>query len=238
MYRIVLYYNTVQDSTKGDSKMAVTKNDVLNAIEQLESNDQNPTNANILAITGGSNATIQKYRSEIMQERQQQAFKSRIVLKDSELSKLTTTFNDLLANRLGDLNSELSNIITQLENSNSELSNNLDKTKSDLESAEKTIADRENTIKELETKISFANEAFDIERKTILDEKESLNKQLFALAKEVGKVELLTAKLEQSEKENRELKRMIESAKAEQDKANKRTKKQPDMLYETGENND
>ena len=55
--------------------MAVTKNDVLNAIEQLESNDQNPTNANILAITGGSNATIQKYRSEIMQERQQQAFK-------------------------------------------------------------------------------------------------------------------------------------------------------------------
>jgi chromosome segregation ATPase len=204
--------------------MATTKNDVLNAIEQLESNDQNPTNANILAITGGSNATIQKYRSEIMQERQQQAFKSRIVLKDSELSKLTTTFNDLLANRLGDLNSELSNIITQLENSNSELSHTLDKTRSDLESAEKTIVDKDSFIKELETKISFANEAFDIERKTILDEKESLNKQLFELAKEVGKVELLTAKLEQSEKENQELKRMIENAKAEETK--KTTRKQ------------
>ena len=175
--------------------MAVTKNDVLNAIEQLESNDQNPTNANILAITGGSNATIQKYRSEIMQERQQQAFKSRIVLRDSELSKLTTTFNDLLANRLGDLNSELSSIITQLENSNSELSHTLDKTRSDLESAEKTIADKENTIKELETKISFAQDAFDIEKKSILEEKETLNAKLFDLAKEVGKVELLTAKL-------------------------------------------
>ena len=206
--------------------MAVTKNDVLNAIEQLESNDQNPTNANILAITGGSNATIQKYRSEIMQERQQQAFKSRIVLRDSELSKLTTTFNDLLANRLGDLNSELSSIITQLENSNSELSHTLDKTRSDLESAEKTIADKENTIKELETKISFANEAFDIERKTILDEKESLNKQLFELAKEVGKVELLTAKLEQSEKENSELKRMIENAKDETYAKKQSTRKQ------------
>ena len=206
--------------------MAVTKNDVLNAIEQLESNDQNPTNANILAITGGSNATIQKYRSEIMQERQQQAFKSRIVLRDSELSKLTTTFNDLLANRLGDLNSELSSIITQLENSNSELSHTLDKTRSDLESAEKTIADKENTIKELETKISFANEAFDIERKTILDEKESLNKQLFELAKEVGKVELLTAKLQQSEKENSELKRMIENAKDETYAKKQSTRKQ------------
>ena len=206
--------------------MAVTKNDVLTAIEQIESRGDNPTNANILAIVGGSNATVQKYRSEIMSERQQQAFKSRIVLKDSELSKLTTTFNDLLANRLGDLKSELSNIITQLESSNSELSNNLDKTKSDLESAKKTIADRDNTIKELETKISFAQDAFDIEKKSILDEKESLNKQLFELAKEVGKVELLTAKLQQSEKENSELKRMIENAKDETYAKKQSTRKQ------------
>lgn len=204
--------------------MAVTKSDILKAIEQLELENQNPTNANILALTGGSNATIQKYRAEIMAERQQQAFKSRIVLKDSELSKLTTTFNDLLSNRLGELNSELSNIITQLENSNSELSHTLDKTQSDLESAKKTIADKENTIKELETKISFAQDAFDIEKKSILEEKETLNAKLFDLAKEVGKVELLTAKLEQSEKENQELKRMIENAKAEETK--KTTRKQ------------
>ena len=204
--------------------MAVTKSDILKAIEQLELENQNPTNANILALTGGSNATIQKYRAEIMAERQQQAFKSRIVLKDSELSKLTNTFNDLLANRLGEHNSELSTVIAQLETSNSELSNNLDQALSDLAIANKKIENLTSTIKELETKISFANEAFDIERKTILDEKESLNKQLFELAKEVGKVELLTAKLEQSEKENQELKRMIENAKAEETK--KTTRKQ------------
>lgn len=195
--------------------MAVTKNDVLNAIEQLESNDQNPTNANILAITGGSNATIQKYRSEIMQERQQQAFKSRIVLKDSELSKLTNTFNDLLANRLGEHNSELSTVIAQLETSNSELSNNLDQALSDLAIANKKIENLTSTIKELETKISFAQDAFDIEKKSILEEKETLNAKLFDLAKEVGKVELLTSKLSQAEKENSELKRMIENAKDE-----------------------
>ena len=206
--------------------MAVTKSDILKAIEQLELENQNPTNANILALTGGSNATIQKYRAEIMAERQQQAFKSRIVLKDSELSKLTTTFNDLLANRLGELNSELSNIITQLENSNSELSHTLDKTQSDLESAKKTIADKENTIKELETKISFAQDAFDIEKKSILEEKETLNAKLFDLAKEVGKVELLTAKLQQSEKENSELKRMIENAKDETYAKKQSTRKQ------------
>ena len=57
-----------------------------------------------------------------------------------------------------------------------------------------------------------------------MEEKETLNAKLFDLAKEVGKVELLTAKLEQSEKENQELKRMIENAKAEETK--KTTRKQ------------
>ena len=195
--------------------MAITKNDVLTAIEQIESRGDNPTNANILAIVGGSNATVQKYRSEIMSERQQQAFKSRIVLKDSELSKLTNTFNDLLANRLGEHNSELSTVIAQLETSNSELSNNLDQALSDLAIANKKIENLTSTIKELETKISFAQDAFDIEKKSILEEKETLNAKLFDLAKEVGKVELLTSKLSQAEKENSELKRMIENAKDE-----------------------
>lgn len=206
--------------------MAVTKGDVLNAIEQLESNDQSPTNANILQITGGSNATVQKYRAEIMQERQEKAFKSRIVLKDSELSKLTNTFNSLLSDRLGELNSELSSIITQLENSNSELSHTLDKTRSDLESAEKTIAEKDNTIKELETKISFSQDAFNVEKQTILDDKKALESKLFDLAKEIGKVELLANKLEQSEKENRELKRMIENAKAEEEAKKTTSRKQ------------
>ena len=55
-----------------------------------------------------------------------------------------------------------------------------------------------------------------------------MNNQLFVLAKEVGKVELLTSKLEQTEKENRELKRMIENA--GEDKATKGRSKQRDLL--------
>ena len=42
-------------------------------------------------------------------------------------------------------------------------------------------------------------------------EKENLNRQLLELAKESGKVEFLTSKVEQLERENSEYKRMIEN---------------------------
>ena len=201
--------------------MAVTKNDVLTAIEQIESRGDNPTNANILAIVGGSNATVQKYRSEIMNERQQQAFKSRIVLKDSELSKLTNTFNDLLANRLGELNSELTQIINQLQTSNDDLSAQLDVIQSELVNATNQSKAKDEKISELENELSF------IEKKSSR-EKDELNVQLVDLYKQAGKVELLTEKLASLEKENRELKRVIDSNKDEITKKT-HTKKQADL---------
>ena len=204
--------------------MAVTKNDVLTAIEQIESRGDNPTNANILAIVGGSNATVQKYRSEIMNERQQQAFKSRIVLKDSELSKLTNTFNDLLANRLGELNSELTQIINQLQTSNDDLSAQLDVIQSDLVNANNQSKAKDERISELENELSF------IEKKSSR-EKDELNAQLVELYKQAGKVELLTEKLASLEKENRELKRVIDNNKDELTKKT-RTKKQEDLPIE------
>ena len=160
--------------------MAITKNDVLTAIEQIECNGNNPTNANILAIVGGSNATVQKYRSEIMNERQQQAFKSRIVLKDSELSKLTNTFNDLLANRLGELNSELTQIINQLQTSNDDLSAQLDVIQSELVNATNQSKAKDEKISGLENELSF------IEKKSSREKDElstpnwlnSINKQV------------------------------------------------------------
>ena len=194
--------------------MAVTKNDVLTAIEQIESRGDNPTNANILAIVGGSNATVQKYRSEIMAERQQQAFKSRIVLKDSELAKLTNTFNDLLANRLGELNSELTQIINQLQTSNDDLSAQLDVIQSELANANSQSKAKDERISELENELSF------IEKKASR-EKDELNAQLVELYKQAGKVELLTEKLASLETENRELKRVIENNK---DELNKKTR--------------
>ena len=204
--------------------MAVTKNDVLTAIEQIESRGDNPTNANILAIVGGSNATVQKYRSEIMSERQQQAFKSRIVLKDSELSKLTNTFNDLLANRLGELNSELTQIITQLQTSNDDLSAQLDIIQAELLTTQNQSKAKDEKISGLENELSF------IEKKSSR-EKDELNAQLVELYKQAGKVELLTEKLASLEKENRELKRVIDNNKDELTKKT-RTKKQEDLPIE------
>ena len=204
--------------------MAITKNDVLTAIEQIESRGDNPTNANILAIVGGSNATVQKYRSEIMSERQQQAFKSRIVLKDSELSKLTNTFNDLLANRLGELNSELTQIINQLQTSNDDLSAQLDVIQGELVNANNQSKAKDERISELENELSF------IEKKASR-EKDELNAQLVELYKQAGKVELLTEKLASLEKENRELKRVIDNNKDELTKKT-RTKKQEDLPIE------
>jgi chromosome segregation ATPase len=199
--------------------MAITKNDVLTAIEQIESRGDNPTNANILAIVGGSNATVQKYRSEIMSERQQQAFKSRIVLKDSELSKLTNTFNDLLANRLGELNSELTQIINQLQTSNDDLSAQLDVIQGELVNANNQSKAKDERISELENELSF------IEKKASR-EKDELNAQLVELYKQAGKVELLTEKLASLETENRELKRVIENNKDETYAKKQSTRKQ------------
>lgn len=204
--------------------MAVTKNDILTAIEQIESRGDNPTNANILAIVGGSNATVQKYRSEIMAERQQQAFKSRIVLKDNELSKLTNTFNDLLANRLGELNSELTQIINQLQTSNDDLSAQLDMIQAELLTTQNQSKAKDERIGELENELSF------IEKKANR-EKDELNAQLVELYKQAGKVELLTEKLASLEKENRELKRVIDNNKDELTKKT-RTKKQEDLPIE------
>ena len=204
--------------------MAITKNDVLTAIEQIESRGDNPTNANILAIVGGSNATVQKYRSEIMSERQQQAFKSRIVLKDNELSKLTNTFNDLLANRLGELNSELTQIITQLQTSNDDLSAQLDIIQAELLTTQNQSKAKDEKISGLENELSF------IEKKSSR-EKDELNAQLVELYKQAGKVELLTEKLASLEKENRELKRVIDNNKDELMKKT-RAKKQEDLPIE------
>lgn len=204
--------------------MAITKNDVLTAIEQIESRGDNPTNANILAIVGGSNATVQKYRSEIMSERQQQAFKSRIVLKDNELSKLTNTFNDLLANRLGELNSELTQIITQLQTSNDDLSAQLDIIQAELLTTQNQSKAKDEKISGLENELSF------IEKKSSR-EKDELNAQLVELYKQAGKVELLTEKLASLETENRELKRVIDNNKDELTKKT-RTKKQEDLPIE------
>lgn len=187
--------------------MAITKSDVLTAIEKLEQQGDTPTNANILAITGGSNATVQKYRSEIMAERQYQAVQSRIVLNDNDIKKLTATFNDLLAVRLGGVSNELTDIIKQLETTNRQLSADLDDTQEQLKHAKKQLASREATINELKNEVVFI-------QKNHAKEREELNEKLVEMYKQSGKIELLTERLATAEKENKELKYIIENSQA------------------------
>lgn len=187
--------------------MAITKSDVLTAIEQLEQNGDSPTNANILAITGGSNATVQKYRSEIMVERKHQAVQSRIVLNDTDIKKLTAAFNDLLSLRLEGVSSELTDIMKQLEATNRQLSTDLDDTQEQLKHAKKQLASREATINELKNEVVFI-------QKNHAKEREELNEKLVEMYKQSGKIELLTERLATAEKENKELKYIIENSQA------------------------
>ena len=106
--------------------MAVTKSDVLRAIEQLEANDQKPTNANILAIVGGSNATVNKYRSEILNERLEQSFENKIRLNENELMAVSTVFDRILSSRLLTLRAEYEAHIANSENTITTLLNKME----------------------------------------------------------------------------------------------------------------
>lgn len=191
--------------------MAVTKSDVLNAIEQLEANDQKPTNANILAITGGSNATVNKYRSEILNERLEQSFENKIRLNENELMSVSTVFDRILSIRLGTLRAEYE---AHIVNNEITVSNLLDR----IDVLENLLDEKNNELLVMKHELTEAKAKVSLIQENATAEKENLNKQLFELAKESGKVEFLNSKVEQLERENSEYKRMIENNKKIDDK--------------------
>lgn len=191
--------------------MAVTKSDVLRAIEQLEANDQKPTNANILAITGGSNATVNKYRSEILNERLEQSFENKIRLNENELMAVSTVFDRILSSRLLTLRAEYEAHIANSENTITTLLNK-------MEVLENLLDERNNELLVMNHELTEAKAKVSLIQENATAEKENLNKQLLELAKESGKVEFLNSKVEQLERENSEYKRMIENNKKIDDK--------------------
>ena len=184
--------------------MAVTKSDVLRAIEQLEANDQKPTNANILAIVGGSNATVNKYRSEILNERLEQSFENKIRLNENELMAVSTVFDRILSSRLLTLRAEYEAHIANSENTITTLLNK-------MEVLEDLLSEKNNELLVMNHQLTEAKAKVSLIQENATAEKENLNKQLLDLAKESGKVEFLTSKVEQLERENSEYKRMIEN---------------------------
>ena len=191
--------------------MAVTKSDVLRAIEQLEANDQKPTNANILEITGGSNATVNKYRSEILNERLEQSFENKIRLNENELMAVSTVFDRILSSRLATLRAEYEARIVNNEITANNLLDRIDVLENLLDEKNNELLVMNHELTEAKAKVSLIQE-------NATAEKENLNKQLFELAKESGKVEFLNSKIEQLERENSEYKRMIENNKKIDDK--------------------
>ena len=191
--------------------MAVTKSDVLRAIEQLEANDQKPTNANILAIVGGSNATVNKYRSEILNERLEQSFENKIRLNENELMSVSTVFDRILSIRLGTLRAEYE---AHIVNNEITVSNLLDR----IDVLENLLDEKNNELLVMKHELTEAKAKVSLIQENATAEKENLNKQLFELAKESGKVEFLNSKVEQLERENSEYKRMIENNKKIDDK--------------------
>ena len=191
--------------------MAVTKSDVLRAIEQLEANDQKPTNANILAITGGSNATVNKYRSEILNERLEQSFENKIRLNENELMSVSTVFDRILSSRLATLRAEYE---AHIVNNEITVSNLLDR----IDVLENLLDERNNELLVMNHELTEAKAKVSLIQENATAEKENLNKQLLDLAKESGKVEFLNSKVEQLERENSEYKRMIENNKKIDDK--------------------
>ena len=191
--------------------MAVTKSDVLRAIEQLEANDQKPTNANILAIVGGSNATVNKYRSEILNERLEQSFENKIRLNENELMAVSTVFDRILSSRLATLRAEYEARIVNNEITANNLLDRIDVLENLLDEKNNELLVMNHELTEAKAKVSLIQE-------NATAEKENLTKQLFELAKESGKVEFLNSKVEQLERENSEYKRMIENNKKIDDK--------------------
>ena len=191
--------------------MAVTKSDVLRAIEQLDANDQKPTNANILAIVGGSNATVNKYRSEILNERLEQSFENKIRLNENELMAVSTVFDRILSIRLGTLRAEYE---AHIVNNEITVSNLLDR----IDVLENLLDEKNNELLVMNHELTEAKAKVSLIQENATAEKENLNKQLLDLAKESGKVEFLNSKVEQLERENSEYKRMIENNKKIDDK--------------------
>ena len=125
--------------------MAVTKKDEFTAIESLEKQGISPTNAAILEITGGSNATVQKYRKEYFDGRQAQAVKDAIVLKDSEISLLTDAFSALLKQRVDAVQHQYGEDVKQLNIALAESSGRIDELAAHIEL--QTLDNREATAK-------------------------------------------------------------------------------------------
>ena len=194
----VLYCIIIQDSTvhKKGFNMAVTKHTVIDAIEQLEAQGASVTNANILEITGGSNATVQKYRREYYNGRQAQIAKASIVLQDNETKLLTDAFATLLKQRVSTVQERYDADITQLNTALAEASLRIDELAQAIDA--QNIVNREATAQATQAVNEKATlqAHYESERKQMQAEINRLNELAFT---QKGRADLLEERIKQFE---------------------------------------
>lgn len=142
---------------------SITKQDVINAIQQLQDQGVTATNQAILEITGGSNATVQKYRKEYFDSITAQAVKESIVLKESEASTLTAAFAALLKSRIDGVKAEYEAVLDQLNAAlqetsthNDQLLLNVETLQNDLVKSQAEIQQQAGLLEGLRTELSEA----------------------------------------------------------------------------------
>lgn len=176
--------------------MAVSKKDIYLAIETLEAQGIVATNAAILAATGGSNATVQKYRKEYYDQRQAQIIKESIVLRDQEISVLTDAFSILLKQRIEALQHQYMIDTQQLTESLAQVSNELDGMHELVATTKQQLTELVDVNKKLTSNYELQEKRHVQDRQELQAQVQQLNELAYT---HKGRAELLAERIKQYE---------------------------------------
>lgn len=176
--------------------MAITKKMVFDAIESLEAQGIPATNAAIREMIGGSNATIQKYRKEYYEQRQAQAVREAIILKESEVTVLTEAFAALLKQRVDGIQVQYSKDLQQLADTLAQASNEADVLHQTVGTQEKQIAELAEEGRTLRSNLDFHESLHKKEKQELQAEIQRLNELAYT---HKGRADLLEERLKQYE---------------------------------------
>lgn len=180
--------------------MTATKKTIFDAIESIEAQGRTATNAAILEITGGSNATVQKYRKEYYEQRQAQAVREAIILKDSEVHALTEAFAALLKQRVDGVHLQYVIDLQRLGDSLAHTSHEMDQLRQKVESQEKQIAELVEERQTLRNNLDFNEKSHKEEKQELQTEIKRLNELAYT---HKGRAELLEERLKQYESKSK-----------------------------------
>ena len=175
---------------------SITKNQVFSAIENLEQQGKTATNTAILAITGGSNATVQKYRKEFYEQRQAQIVKESVILKDTEITVLTDAFAALLKQRISMVQEQYSADLKQLSDSLAEASSELDQLRISEEELTASTKETQERAANVMAEKNLLQTQHEKERKELQAEIQRLNELAYT---HKGRADILEERIKQYE---------------------------------------